>query len=108
LSQAPGYERDGAQILDEFLNALSKLGFKYEHHPDKFLIRIEGFAYIPLPMWFPMVIFHQGNKKRVEFYYFGVYIGVNIINFESSEVIDLKLPKDWKLKGKECCLEIYY
>ena len=92
----------------ELLNTLNKMGFKYEHYPEKSLIKVEGHGFIPLPMFIPMVVFHQGNKKRIELMSLGDELAITIRDYEGGGIADFKLPKNWKVKFGVHHIEIYY
>jgi hypothetical protein len=94
--------------VNEFLGILDRLKFEYEHYPDKSLIRIRGKVQLYLGVLAPIAMFFQDGKRIIEFFDFGDYVGINIMNFTISDWTDFRFPKNWKLKFKECCLEIYY
>ena len=94
--------------VNEFLGILDRLKFEYEHYPDKSLIRIRGKVQLYLGGLSPIVRLFQDGKRIIEFFDFGDYVGINIMNFAISDWTDFRFPKNWKLKFKECCLEIYY
>jgi hypothetical protein len=94
--------------VDEFLSILDRLKFEYEHYPDKSLIRIGGKTQLYLGAMVPIAMFFQDNKRIIEFYDYGDYVSINIMNFAVSDWTDFRFPKNWKIKLKECCLEIIY
>jgi hypothetical protein len=55
-----------------------------------------------------MVVFHQGNKKRIEVMSLGDELAITIRDYEGGGIVDFKLPKNWKVKFGERYLEVYY
>jgi len=94
--------------VNEFLGILDRLKFEYEHYPDKSLIRIGGKVQLYLLSLSPIAILFQDNKRIIEFFNFGDYVGINIMNFMISDWTDFRFPKNWKIKLKEDSVEIYY
>ena len=94
--------------VNEFLGILDRLKFEYEHYPDKSLIRIGGKVQLYLLSLSPIARLFQDNKRIIEFFNFGDYVGINIMNFMISDWTDFRFPKNWKIKLKEDGVEIYY
>jgi len=94
--------------VNEFLGILDRLKFEYEHYPDKSLIRIGGKVQLYLLSLSPIARLFQDNKRIIEFFNFGDYVGINIMNFMISDWTDFRFPKNWKIKLKEDSVEIYY
>ncbi len=94
--------------VNEFLSILDRLKFEYEHYPDKSLIRIGGQTQLYLQNISPIARLFQDGKRIIEFFDFGDYVSINVMNFAISDWTEFRFPKNWKLKFKECCLEIYY
>jgi len=94
--------------VNEFLSILDRLKFEYEHYPDKSLIRIRGKVQLYLGGLAPIAMFFQDGKRIIEFFDFGDYVSINIMNFMISDWTDFRFPKNWKIKLKEDGVEIYY
>jgi len=94
--------------VNEFLGILDRLKFEYEHYPDKSLIRIGGKVQLYLLSLSPIARLFQDNKRIIEFFNFGDYVGINIMNFMISDWTDFRFPKNWKIKLKEDGADIYY
>jgi hypothetical protein len=108
MAQVSNPKEKEKELLEKFLDALNKAGIKYEHYPEKSLIRIEGTAQVIFPIFIPMVEFYPFINMRVEVIDLGDAKGVVIRDYIHGEIFDFRFPKNWKFKFTERYLEIYY
>ncbi len=96
------------KIVNDFLNALDKIGIKYEHYPEKFLIKIKGYIVDVSPFIIPELKFEQEKRKRIHMTRSSEYINVRIFDKKNPVVVDIKFPIKWYIKYEKPYLEINY
>jgi len=96
------------KVVNEFLNALEKVGVKYEHYPEKFLIKIKGYIVDVSPFIVPELKFEQNKTKRVHFSRASDGVSVRVFDKKKPIIVDLKFPVKWYVRYQKPYLEINY
>jgi hypothetical protein len=96
------------KIVNDFLNALNKVGVKYEHYPEKFQIKIKGYIVDVSPFIIPELKFEQEKRKRIHMSRSSKAIIIKIFDKKNPVVIEIKFPIKWYIRYQKPYLEINY
>ena len=96
------------KILEEFLGALDKVGIKYEHDTERFMIKIKGYIIRAIPFVIPELIFEQNKSKRINISRSSEGIRVRIFDKKKPMPIDLLFPAKWHIEYDKPYLKINY
>jgi len=104
----PNLKENETKILNDFLNALNKVGIKYEYYPEKYQIKIKGYIVGTSPFLIPELKFEQEKRKRIHMSRTPEAIIVRIFDKKNPVVIDIKFPIKWYIRYEKPYLEINY
>jgi len=96
------------KIVNDFLNALDKVGVKYEYYPEKFLIKIKGYIIDVSPFIIPELKFEQNKSKRIHMSRSPEAIIVKVFDKKKPVVVEIKFPLKWYIRYEKPYLEINY
>jgi len=96
------------KILNDFLNALDKIGVKYEHYPEKYQIKIKGYIVDISPFIIPELKFEQNKSKRIHMTRSPEAIIVKVFDKKKPVVVEIKFPIKWYIRYQKPYLEINY
>ena len=96
------------KIVNDFLNALDKVGVKYEYYPEKYQIKIKGYIIGTSPFIIPELKFEQEKRKRIHMTRTPEAIIVKILDKKKPVVIEIKFPIKWYIRYEKPYLEINY
>jgi len=96
------------KIVIDFLNALDKVGVKYEYYPEKYQIKIKGYIIGTSPFIIPELKFEQEKRKRIHMTRTPEAIIVKILDKKKPVVIEIKFPIKWYIRYEKPYLEINY
>ena len=96
------------RTVSDFLNALNKVGIKYEYYPEKYQIKIKGYIVGASPFIIPELKFEQNKSKRIHMTRTPEAITVKIFDKKNPVVFEVKFPLKWYIRYEKPYLEINY
>jgi len=104
----PNLKENETKILNDFLNALNKVGIKYEYYPEKYQIKIKGYIVGTSPFLIPELKFEQNKSKRIHMSRSPEAIIVKVFDKKNPVVVEIKFPLKWYIRYEKPYLEINY
>jgi len=104
----PNLKENETKILNDFLNALNKVGIKYEYYPEKYQIKIKGYIVGTSPFLIPELKFEQNKSKRIHMSRSPEAIIVKVFDKKKPVVVEIKFPLKWYIRYEKPYLEINY
>jgi hypothetical protein len=96
------------KTLNDFLSVLNKVGVKYEHYPEKFMIKIKGYIVDVSPFIVQELKFEQEKRKRIHMSRSPDSIIVKVFDKKNPVVFEVKFPLKWYIRYEKPYLEINY